>query len=275
LHPSLICPTANSDPANAGYGKYRVQVDIMGNMYLGRNTMLFIIDGLWGGGPEETKAPRKWNMAPFNNDWSSSVFMSLDQVALESVCYDFIRTEYNGENQPETNPNWSGVDDYLHQAADESNWPEGIAYDPEQDGTVLSSLGVHEHWQNATSMAYTRNLNTGEGIELFRIPPVNTKIPTSLENEFTASGFKAAIHPNPFREMTSIRYTLERPAHITVAIYDMNGRLIQTLADRNEPAGERQLSWHPVNLESGYYIASFIVSGQQGRFSRTLKMYAR
>ncbi len=118
LHPSLICPEANGEPANAGYKKYRVQVDLMGNKFLGRNTMLFVVDGLWGGGPEETKAPRKWNMPPFNNDWTSSVFMSLDQVALESVCFDFIRTEYDGVNQPETNPNWSGVDDYLHQAAD-------------------------------------------------------------------------------------------------------------------------------------------------------------
>ncbi len=177
LHPSLVCPAADGSPSNSGYKKYRVQVDLMGNKYLGRNTMLFIVDGLWGGGPEEIKGPRKWKMAPFNNDWTSSVFMSLDQVALESVCFDFLRTEYNGVNQPETSPNWNGVDDYLHQAADKQNWPDGITYDPEKDGVELPSLGTHEHWQNSTTMDYSRNLLTGNGIELYRVPCRQTQYP--------------------------------------------------------------------------------------------------
>ena len=50
----------------------------------------------------------------------------------------------------ETYPQMEGVDDHLHQAADSSNWPAGIRYDPENDGTVIGSLGVHEHWDNAT-----------------------------------------------------------------------------------------------------------------------------
>jgi hypothetical protein len=275
LHPSLVCPTANGDPANAGYYKYRVQVDIMGNIYLGRNTMLFVVDGLWGGGPEETKAPRKWNMPPFNNDWTSSVFMSLDQVALESVCFDFLRTEYNGVNQPQTNPNWSGVDDYLHQAADKLNWPDGINYDPEQDGIELSSLGTHEHWQNASTMAYSRNLKIGNGIELYQIPAVSTLIPTVIPDQRVTDSFQITSYPNPFTSITEIRYTLTNSARVKVSIYDMNGRLIQYLANGVEPAGEKHLLWHAENVEPGYYLAYLEVSDQQGRFLKTLKMQVK
>jgi hypothetical protein len=39
-------------------------------------------------------------------------------------------------------------------------------YDPERDGTRLSSLGVSEHWNNAQEKRYSRNLNSGNGIEL-------------------------------------------------------------------------------------------------------------
>jgi hypothetical protein len=275
LHPSLVCPVANGDPSNAGYKKYRVQVDLMGNSFLGRNTMLFIVDGLWGGGPEETKAPRKWNMLPFNNDWTSSVFMSLDQVALESVCFDFIRTEYNGVNQPETNPNWSGVDDYLHQAADKLNWPDGISYDPEQDGIELSSLGTHEHWQNSSTMDYSRNLQIGNGIELYRVFGTGTLIPTGVPDQGETAGIQIAGYPNPFSGSTVITYTLTNSSWVSISIYDMNGRLIQGLVSAFEPAGEKHLLWHAESAEPGFYLACFGVSNQQGHFQRTLKLQVK
>jgi hypothetical protein len=131
-------------------------------------------------------------MAPFKNDWSNSLFLSLDQVALESVCYDFLRTEWNGShihnainNSCENNPNWNGVDDYLHQAADPSNWPAGIVYDPDNSGKPLASLGVHEHWNNAVDKQYSRNLGTGTGIELVSVPEtlVKLKVPEVMSKQ--------------------------------------------------------------------------------------------
>ncbi|MDY0099207.1 MAG: DUF362 domain-containing protein [Bacteroidales bacterium] len=177
LHASLISPVSLGRPTNNGYHKYRVMVDIMGSKYLGRNTLLFIVDALYGGGSNETKVPVKYFMPPFNNDWCNSVFMSQDQVALESVCYDFLRTEWNGtyshnpaNNAYESIPNVNGVDDHLHQAADPSNWPDGIIYDPDKTGKPLPSLGIHEHWNNYTSKQYSRNLGHDYGIELVAIP---------------------------------------------------------------------------------------------------------
>ena len=162
---------------NTGYGKYRVFVDIMGSKYLGQNTLIWIVEGLFGGGSSEIKGPVKYFMPPFNNDWSNSIFMSLDPVAIESVGYDFLRTEWNGEhqhdevnNQSEFQANINGVDDYMHQAADPANWPEGIIYDPDNSGIPVPVLGVHEHWNNPIDKQYSRNLGTGNGIELVSIP---------------------------------------------------------------------------------------------------------
>jgi hypothetical protein len=181
LHNALITPRGALG-SNGGYHKYRVQVDLMGSKYLGRNTVLYLVDGLFGGGGIETKVPVKYFMPPFNNDWSSSVFVSQDQVALESVCYDFLRTEWNGVNQhnpangqPDYAPDIRGVDDYLHQAADSSNWPEDIVYDPDNVGKPLPSLGVHEHWNNSQSKQYSRNLGIGKGIELVSVPDTLVK----------------------------------------------------------------------------------------------------
>jgi hypothetical protein len=162
---------------NSGYGKYRVFVDLMGSKYLGQNTMIWIVEGLFGGGASEIKGPVKYFMAPFNNDWSNSIFMSLDPVAIESVGYDFLRTEWNGErkhdavnNESEIHPSINGVDDYMHQAADPKNWPQGIIYDPDKTGKPIPILGVHEHWNNPIDKQYSRNLGTGNGIELVSVP---------------------------------------------------------------------------------------------------------
>ena len=67
-------------------------------------------------------------------------------------------------------PQMRGADDYLHQAADSTNWPAGIKYDPDSTGVHIFSLGVHEHWNNPVDKQYSRNLGTGNGIELVSIP---------------------------------------------------------------------------------------------------------
>ena len=177
LHYSHIANRREGTPTNTGYHKYRVFVDLMGSKYLGQNTLIWIVEGLFGGGSSEIMGPVKYFMPPFNNDWSNSLFMSLDPVAIESVGYDFLRSEFNGinnhdpiNNDWENIPNMYGVDDYLHQAADPANWPEGIVYDPDNSGKPIPVLGVHEHWNNPIDKQYTRDLGTGKGIELVSIP---------------------------------------------------------------------------------------------------------
>ncbi|MFH0755985.1 MAG: DUF362 domain-containing protein [Bacteroidota bacterium] len=168
LHPGLVAVQPDQ-PVRTAYGLYRVQTDIMGHKQLGGNTVLFIVDGLWGA-PEAVEPPVKWSMLPFKGDWPSSIFCAQDQVALESVCFDFLRSEFDDpDGVGKARPWMGGVDDYLHQAADQQFWPAGISYDPENDGTPIGSLGVHEHWNNETDKAYSRNLGSGSGIELLQV----------------------------------------------------------------------------------------------------------
>jgi hypothetical protein len=68
-----------------------------------------------------------------------------------------------------------GVDDYLHQAADIKNWPEGIVYDPDNSGKPIPSLGVHEHWNNSADKQYSGNLGLPNGITLVSIPDTLVK----------------------------------------------------------------------------------------------------
>ena len=144
---------------------YREQVDLMGHAHLGGKTVLYLIDGLLSGIHPIDHAPRKWSSPPFNGSWTSSLLASQDPVAIDSVGFDFVRMEY------EDHPRRTGVDDYLHEAALADNPPSGTFYDPNHAIPVkrLASLGVHEHWNNPQEKKYSRNLGTGDGIELVAV----------------------------------------------------------------------------------------------------------
>lgn len=180
LHNSL--PNASWSP---GMGNYRSLVDIMGHQELGDKTLLYIIDGLFGGFNWNSH-PYKWSMEPFCDDWPSSLFVSLDPVAIDSVGYDFLLKEWpNAVADPGLQ---GGAEDYLHEAA-LANMPDsGTFYDPDNDGNSLNSLGVHEHWNNSIDKQYSRNLGNGEGIELIKLPS-QSKADFNLDNKINFMDF--------------------------------------------------------------------------------------
>ena len=150
-----------------GRTRYRALVDLIGHEHIGGKTLLYLLDALYGGkGWDGT--PYKWNLAPFGGDWPSSLFVSQDPVAIDSVGYDFLLAEW----PQEVSIAEGGAQDYLHEAALAENPPSGTFYDPEGDGTVMTSLGVHEHWNNAVDKQYSRNLGSGAGIELVSSNPL-------------------------------------------------------------------------------------------------------
>ena len=150
-------------PNHDGSPSYSAFVDFLGHKDLGEKTMLFIVDGLYGSQNADGPPVRKWKMAPFNDAWPSSLFMSLDGVAVDSVGFDFLTSEW-----PEL-VDIKNADNYLREAALANDPPSKTFYDPERDGIRCRSLGVHEHWNNATDKKYSGNLGKPHGIELFQV----------------------------------------------------------------------------------------------------------
>jgi len=148
-------------------GVYHPFVDLIGSKYLGGKTILYIMDGLYGIRDVNDIVGKEfaaWNNL-FNGQWLSSIFMSQDPVAIDGVGYDFLRSEFGnrlarGSGAP--------ADTYMHEAALANDPPSKTVYQP--DGVRLSSLGVHEHWNNSDKKQYSRNLNpNGQGVELVKV----------------------------------------------------------------------------------------------------------
>ena len=146
-----------------GSASYSAFVDYLGHKDLGEKTVLFLIDGLYGNDNVDGPPHRKWNMAPFNDAWPNSIFLSLDGVAIDSVGFDFLTSEW-----PDL-PDIKNADNYLREAALANDPPSKTFYDPERDGIRCQSLGVFEHWNTGTEKKYSRNLGKAHGIELFQV----------------------------------------------------------------------------------------------------------
>ena len=146
-----------------GSASYSAFVDFLGHKDLGEKTILFLIDGLYANDSADPPPSRKWKMTPFNGAWPSSIFMSLDGVAIDSVGFDFLTSEWTNL------PDIANADNYLREAALANDPPSKTLYDPERDGIRCRSLGVFEHWTNGTEKKYSRNLGRAHGIELFQV----------------------------------------------------------------------------------------------------------
>jgi hypothetical protein len=215
-------------------GTYNSIVDLMGHRHLGEKTLLFLLDGLYVAKDQNTSLSTqfKFQNPPFNDGWPCSIFASQDGVALESVGLDFMRSEsatfidVNG-----------AVDNYLHEASRADNPPSGTTYCPDSAGSRLTSLGVHEHWNNATDRKYSRNLGpSGTGIELVASQP--SAVFASLVPKTSAQGLKI------------VRFALKTEIAVggaflnaAVSIYTTSGSLVRFYPQNNRSRSSGRLTW--------------------------------
>ncbi len=282
LHGSLPCGDDDWTFSAVDPDKYRIFVDIMGHKHLGGKTMLYIADGLWGSNNWDSP-PIKFRYTPFNDDYPSSLFISQDPVALESVCFDFLYEEFDPDHYGYGGwgdmafPHVPQVDEFLHQAADPSTWPSGVVYDPENDGSALGSLGVHEHWNNSTDKQYSGNLGSASGIQL--IGAGDAVVITSTDDVLADSRNKllGQNYPNPFSNYTTIYYEIEEPAEVVLNIYNMQGQLVTSFNEGMKTNGHYEIMWDGINnmgeeVTAGMYIYTLALTQGNESFEISRKL---
>ena len=78
------------------------------------------------------------------------------------------------------------------------------------------------------------------------------------------SGYKLNdIYPNPFNPSTTINFSVAENVYLSLVIYDMQGRAVETLVSQNFAPGVYELNWNATNLASGIYFAKLSSSGYE------------
>lgn len=61
-------------------------------------------------------------------------------------------------------------------------------------------------------------------------------------------------YPNPFNPTTTVRYSIAKPSHVLLRVYDVLGSEVQTLVNEDQSAGEKMVRINAGNLASGLYF---------------------
>ena len=75
-------------------------------------------------------------------------------------------------------------------------------------------------------------------------------------------------YPNPFNPVTTIEFSMPRSGQVTLTVYDMLGREVDTLLHKQMDAGGHTLQWNARNVASGIYLVRMV----SGDFTQTRKL---
>jgi hypothetical protein len=76
-------------------------------------------------------------------------------------------------------------------------------------------------------------------------------------------------YPNPFNASTLINYNLNQASDVTIEIYDLLGRKLETLSDTRQQAGLHQITWNAGDRATGVYFYK-IQAGQESLTEKLL-----
>jgi hypothetical protein len=62
------------------------------------------------------------------------------------------------------------------------------------------------------------------------------------------------IYPNPFISRTTIEFSVINNGHIDLSVFDVSGKLIQTILEGPLPDGIYSINWRATNIGSGIYF---------------------
>ncbi|GAB1402907.1 hypothetical protein MASR1M74_00850 [Lentimicrobium sp.] len=168
---------------------------------------------------------------------------------------------------------WLGVEApqydhaYVRVSNDGVNWTTVWANEAEMTGgawdeSVLDISAVADN-QESVYLRWTMGTTDAgwvycgwniDDVQILGVDDLTTEVIIHPENRI-----KLGNYPNPFRSETLIEYELIQGTQVSLAIYDVTGRKINTLVDGYQTAGEKMILWNGTaadgsKVKAGIYI---------------------
>ena len=177
------------------------------------------------------------NFAPVTKH---SLFAGLDPVATDSIAANILGLDPAAKSLPLPAP--------LTNGSATSSITDNYLYLLNQRGTGTNQLSEIQL--------------VGDGADM--VTAVQQNLKTQQPTKFQL----CSNYPNPFNPSTMIVFYLPKNERVTLKVYDIVGREVETLITGEVPAGEHRLQWSAQGLASGVYLCRL----EAGGFSETIKM---
>ena len=76
----------------------------------------------------------------------------------------------------------------------------------------------------------------------------------SLDKNIIPETIYLKLFPNPFNPTTNIHYEIPRVGFVEIMIYNINGKLVDTIVKQDQHKGEQSILWKSDDLSSGVYF---------------------
>jgi hypothetical protein len=126
----------------------------------------------------------------------------------------------------------------------------------ERPTVAAAKDAVHVVWMDR------RDSPNGE-IYYKRNPTGNAAGGTGIADRTPETLFHLRNHPNPYRETTTIEYSLARSGWVRLTVHDLLGRVVATVVDAWQPAGSRAIPFVAAKLPAGIYACRIESDGCQ------------
>jgi len=196
----------------------------------------------------------------FGNSWPGNKYngtsFTLSEGNFYSEFHDFALEWVEGEIR------WY-VDGQLYQTQDQGDWwsaggPFPAPFD--KDFHLLVNLAVGGNWPgNPDGTIFPQELAV-DYIRVFQDLEVGTR--PDQDAGQTGFGFQQN-YPNPFQHLTTVRYSLEETAYVTLEVYDASARKIDTLVDGPLNPGSYRVDFKGLELAPGLYTCRLRAGGRQ------------
>lgn len=113
---------------------------------------------------------------------------------------------------------------------------------------VLDEVFAFYWTVHATDGEHVTEAENGTGVFFVNIESADDPL-------LLARDFQLSVYPNPFNSAATLTYSLPRATNVSLSIYDVQGRLIQTLFDGLAAAGTHRVSFDGNSLATGVYFA--------------------
>jgi hypothetical protein len=190
--------------------------------------------------------------------------------------------DFNDPGKPECNLNDSGVDG--DAAAGDGIWSGTLTFPAGTDPNVnfkywfdqwpgvggFECQGANDRFLKIDPALYSEAVPQVRPLSVWNFCTEPVSAPDGSPVAGAGSAFAAfrPSTPNPFGSRTTVRFDMRRTGKVSLAVYDITGRRVATLVDRELTAGPQAVQWDGrdpagARLPSGLYLAELAMGGER------------
>jgi len=126
------------------------------------------------------------------------------------------------------------------------------------DAIMVSDLSISASNRKLRAVTHGNGVYETSLLSPFAVPPDAPPAGFRLDQNF----------PNPFNAFTAIPFSVQERVHVKLMVYDLTGKPMATLLDREVEPGSYVTSWEARGLVSGVFFARL----EAGNYKKTRKM---